>query len=140
MAAIVEIGKSFAPEAKIQHLMADDMHEAIATVIGLDCVRVYLAEDNEQGGGVVGGLGVTIGPWIWNPALTEMSELFFWVRPGAPVTAALRLLRRAFTDAEKQKIDLATFVALPTSPVKVARVYARLGLKPLQHVYQKEIS
>lgn len=136
MPAIVKGAREFARMAGVEHLMTDDMESHVATVIGMEAVQVYLAETDE----IVGGLGVAIMPFMWNLALTEMSELFFWVYPGSPATTALALLRRVMSDAEDAKIDLATFVALSNSPAGVGRVYEKLGFVRRQESFVKEFS
>ena len=116
--------------------MADALDESLGALMKLDVVRVYLAETDE----VVGGIGISIQPFLWNRSLVEMSELFFWVYPGSPATAALALLRRVMSDADAEKVDLVTFARLETSPSKVAHLYERLGFRRLQETYLKEFS
>ena len=127
---------AFARQANLTHLVDGGLEASVTTLLELDVVRIYLAETDH----IVGGLGVSVQPFLWNMQLTEMSELFFWVHPGAPVTAALVLLRRAMADAEAERIDIVTFVSLATSSKKVGRIYERLGFKPVQQSYMKEFS
>lgn len=134
LAEVTRGARAFARQANIEHLVSDNIEASITTLIGMDEIRIYLAETDE----VVGGIGISILPFLWNPALTEMAELFFWVYPGAPVTAALALLRRVMNDAETERVDLATFVKLSTSPEKVGRVYERFGFVRLQETYVRE--
>ncbi len=133
---ILKGARAFAEQAKVDHLVDSGIEESVATLLEMDVVRIYLAETDR----VVGGLGVAIQPFLWNMALTEMSELFFWVYPDSPATAALALLRRVLADAEAERIDLATLVSLPTSSDKVGRVYERLGFRRLQQTYVREFS
>ena len=134
MPDIYAAARSLAKSVDIAHLTTTNLYAHLTTIFAMPGVRIYLAEEDM----VVGMLGVGIHPFLWNPLMMEMSELFFWVYPGSPPTAALMLLRRVFADAEKEKINLATFATMPTSSDKVASVYARFGLKPLQTMYQRE--
>lgn len=133
---IVPGARAFAKQAQVEHLIADDIKEPLAGLMALPSVRVYLAETDK----IVGGIGVSVLPFMWNHSLIEMSELFFWVYPGAPPTAALALLRRILADVEEELIDLVTLASLPTSPAGVNRVYKKLGFVKIQEMFQKEFT
>jgi hypothetical protein len=110
---------------------ADEIAAAIDRLMTVPGVRIWLAE----AGGVVGGLGMIIGPSLWRPSSLHAEELFFWVEPSAPATAALRLLRAARADMRSSGVRTQTFFALPTSPPTIRRLYATLGLRPVQVAY-----
>jgi hypothetical protein len=59
-------------------------------------------------------------------------ELFFWVEPSAPAATALRLLRAAMAEMRARGVRTQTFFALSTSPPAVRRLYAAMGLRPVQ--------
>ena len=135
--AIVEGARAFAKQADVEYLMAEDISESVAAVVFLPAFRVYLAEAD---GVVVGGLGVSTMPYLWNMALIETSEHFFWVYDRAPKTTALALLRRVLDDAKAEKVNIVTFAKLPTSPKKLAVLYDRLGFGPVQESYMRVFS
>lgn len=133
---LVEGGIMFAEEAGLLDLVEDGVEDAIETLLSMEQVYIYVAETDR----IIGGIGFSIMPFLWNMSKTELSELFFWVEPGAPPTVALRLLRRMMKDAEEEKVDTASIFKLPTSPEKVGHVYERLGFHKAQETYTRNFS
>lgn len=107
----------------------DTLADALARVASLPGFELALADLD---GDIVGGLAVLFGPFLWNPKLLSVSEMFFWVAPEAPKITALRLLR--FID-ERTKLHGATvreFFSLRSSPPTVAQLYERMGMVKVQ--------
>lgn len=133
--AIIAGAYAFAAESGLNEFLpetGDPFEQAVARIIAAPTTEVLLAEHD---GAVVGGIGLAYGPYLWNPSLTAVDELFFWVAPSAPQTTALSLLRAAQSHLRSQPLDLVTFASLPSSPAKLGTVYERIGLKPFQTSY-----
>jgi hypothetical protein len=132
--AMAECGARFAAMSGCADLLPET-HEEVAAAIGrlmaLPGVSIWLAES----GAALGGLGMLVGPSLWRPAVLHAEELFFWVEPSAPAATALRLLRAAMADMRARGVRTQTFFALTTSPPAVRRLYAAMGLRPVQTAY-----
>lgn len=89
----------------------------------------------EQGGRIVGCIGMIYAQFHWNPRLKIGDEMFWWVAQDAKPTAALALIRAAFNDMKEKSIDLASFKTLTSSPSGVARVYSKFGLQEVETSY-----
>ena len=133
--AIVEGAKDFISRIGFAEWMPSEDSElaaAIGHILAIDGVEVAVAVEDEA---MVGALGVIYAPYIWNRKLTIAEELFFWTAPGAPGTAALRLLRFMRHRATKKRVAIVAFKALGTSPAKLEKVYRALGLRPVEATY-----
>lgn len=85
----------------------------------------------EHEGEGVAGMAVVHCPFMWNPRLHSVEEVFWWASPAAPPHAALGLLRHVIDWARAQAADKKVVISmkrLETSPPEVAKVYDRLGL------------
>jgi len=132
--AIADCGARFVAMSGCADLLPEthgEIVDAIGRLMAIPGVKVWLAE----AGAVLGGLGMIIGPSLWRPSLLHAEELFFWVEPSSPGTTALRLLRAATAEMRAQDVTTQTFFALPTSPRTVQRLYATMGLRPVQTAY-----
>lgn len=105
---------------------------AVTRLVTMRGVTVILAE---QDGEVVGGLGVLVSPYLWNPSKMSLEELFWWVRPGASPHAAGMLFRDARRRFKAAGGGIISFGKLVTSPDGVDRVYRKAGMRPIQTVY-----
>lgn len=108
-----------------------ELAAAVHRVVTSPGVEVDVAEHH---GGIVGGLGMFVGPFLWNPARLVAEELFWWSAPGAPPTAALRLLRSA-VDRARVRGAIVSFKRLTSSPAGVERIYRRLGLTEIETTF-----
>ncbi len=126
---VARIGKPFLYPAD-----PDEFEAALRRIINLDLVEVHLAR---QGQRVVGGLGLLIAPFAWNPERLLAEEIFFWCAGDAPPVAALRLLRTGFASAKARGASHFMMHAMSTSPAKFHSVLERLGFEPLQSSYIK---
>lgn len=131
---IIQGAMSFAAESGLAEYLPKsyvEFVEGISAILFLPDVTVFLAYEGDR---CVGGIGLIYSRFLWNLKLRTAEELFWWTSPDAPPTAAMRLLNAAFQDAVG-KADIRTFASLTTSPDKVARVYAKKGLRPVQQQY-----
>jgi hypothetical protein len=138
-AAILEGARAFAlatPEharALLAPIDSEAFAENLRGLLKLEAAGVSLALDDE--GRALAGLGWFVGPYPLNPARLEWHELFWWAAPDAPTSAALAVLRHALIRGKAKGATIATAHALEDSPAGVARVYARLGLRPVQRTF-----
>lgn len=115
---------------------ADEMEPALDRILRLPGARVFLAE---QAGRIVGGIGLFHAAGLWAPDEKTADELFFWIEPDGPPIAALGLLKAAMADMRNEGIAIMSFHALETSPPGVARLYRRLGLRPVQTTFMGRV-
>jgi len=91
--------------------------------------EIFCAEHEGKG---VAGMAVVACPFMWNPRLHSMEEVFWWASPAAPPHAALGLLRHVIDWARAQAADKKVVISmkrLESSPPDVEHIYNRLGLK-----------
>lgn len=131
--AIMDGARDFISRVAFRDLMPDDdgLVKAIAKIISLDGLEILVAEHDGQ---VVAGIGLLFQPWHWNPDILLADELFWWAAQDAPFRAAHMLMVEAMRVID-EKQALPVFRALETSPDGVARMYQRMGLKPIETVY-----
>jgi hypothetical protein len=133
---ILEGARAFATEYNrpdvIPSPTSQKFFDAIWDLVSNSHVKVLLAEDEQ---GLVGGLGYMTCQYIWDREKLHAEELFWWCKPGAPPTAAMRLLRMAFSEWRKAGVNLYALHSLTTSPESVDVVYQRLGASPAQATY-----
>lgn len=130
---------AFARQSGVGQLLGctdDDMAAALRALDALPSCRLFVAA---AAGAIVGGIGLIYSGAIWAPTKKIAEELFFWVAPGAPPTAALALMRAAQADMKKEGAWMATFYSMASSPAKLHRVYKRLGMRPVQVAYVSRI-
>ncbi len=135
-AAIIDGAMAFADESGLRGYMPADDAEFAATVervLGLDAVEVLLAVDSV--GECVGGIGIAVIPYIWNPGLLSAEEMFFWCWPGAPISTSLKLIRAARARMIERGAHIQAWASLPGSPSGVAAIYERFGASPVQTCY-----
>lgn len=106
--------------------------QAIRNLLSLPAVAVLLAE---EGGRLVGGIGLLICPSIWDASRITCEELFWWCADDAPPAAAMRLLRAAKDCGKAAGASIFTFHRLETSPAGVDAAYRRMGAAPVQVTY-----
>ena len=83
---------------------------------------------------IIAGLGVAYVPFLWNPAVLQADELFWW-GSATQTTAAMRVLRFTLERMRERAGDrqaMAVFHKLTSSPASVAAIYRRLGLREVQ--------
>jgi len=132
--AIADCGARFVAMTGCADLLPqteDEIAAAIARLMTVPGVRIWLAEAGE----VLGGLAMIFGPSLWRPSMLHAEELFFWIERSAPAATALRLLRAARAEMRAQGVRTQTFFALRTSPPAIERLYAAMGLRPIQTAY-----
>lgn len=75
----------------------DDFIDAVAFVMSLPDVKVFLAEDH---GRIVGGIGFSYHPYLWNRKKLIGESLFFWMVDDAPFRAWFKLINEFFNDVK----------------------------------------
>ena len=111
----------------------EEFEEHILNVLSMDFVETYVVEYN---GVIVAGIGFAYAPFLWNMKMIQADELFWWASPDAPKSAAMRVLRFAYGQAEKLS-DIVAFKKLTSSPDGVSRVYKKLGLREIETNFVK---
>lgn len=106
-----------------------ELEAALAVLLTVPGVEATVAEEN---GRIVGGIGMSHLPCIWNPKVIPGEEQFWWTAPDASPTVALRILRTAMARAREYEASFVIFKALTSSPPGVGRVYRALGLRPIE--------
>lgn len=134
--AVIDGARMFAATVNAADILpaldSPEFDAAVTRMVLLRGTSVILAEQN---GDVVGGLGVLIAPYLWNPGKLSLEELFWWVRPGASPYAGGLLFRDALRRAKRAGVTIVSFGKLDTSPEGVDRVYRKAGLRPIQSTY-----
>ena len=118
--------KEFLPDSEIE------FSDAVGRVMSYDFVEVTVAEHE---GDIVGGIGMSYVPCIWNPKSVMAEELFWWASEEAPKTTALRLLRFIKERASSVGADFLSFKRLTSSPIGVSKVYKRMGMRELETTF-----
>lgn len=109
----------------------DDFIDAVAFVMSLPDVKVFLAEDH---GRIVGGIGISYYPYLWNKDKTIGEELFIWAYDDAPLKAGYKLILKGLDDV-KSKGAIPLFRSLSNSPGGVDKLYEKQGLHMVEKSY-----
>lgn len=114
---IFEECKSFAKFYGTKADLAGDMNYGMSYLFDLVTLHFVRIAEDEQGQrlGFIAGL---ITPHHFNPKLTLMTELLWWVPEHFRNTGAGKKLFDAFTEYGKMNADLVTFTLEDNSPVK----------------------
>ena len=99
--------------------------------------QVFLAEDKSR---PVAGIGVSQMPYLLNPEMTMVEELFWWSTDQAPPSAAGRLLAHTVEWAQQSSDrTLLMMKRLSNSPEQLEQIYERLGLRHVEISHMGEI-
>ncbi len=135
---ITEGAFAFAARTEVADLMLEDprnfmsvLHE---TVSHPDVTVLVYTEDDV----VTAALGFSCQPFHWAPQALTTQELFFFNLSGGP-HAALALLRAYEREARSQGAKILNLTHLETSDPRVGAVYRRMGARPAEHTYMKEL-
>lgn len=118
--------KEFLPDSEIE------LSDAVSRVMSYDFVEVAVAEHD---GDIVGGIGMSYIPNLWNQKSVMAEELFWWASKEAPNTTSLRLLRFVKDRASSAGADFLSFKRLTSSPDGVSGVYKKMGLRELETTF-----
>ena len=119
-------GLPFFPES------GTDFIRAVGRIITLPNVEVFVADDN----GVVGGIGISYGPFTWNPEVLIGEELFWWAFEDAPVKTGKKLYDMAMKSIE-EKGAVPVMKYLWNSPESVKKLYEKDGFNEVETVVMK---
>lgn len=134
--SIVDGARDFASRVAFRSLLPEDDQEfisAIGRIVTLECVEILVAEHESR---VVGGIGISYIPFMWNPEKLVGEELFWWTSKNAPFRTGRMLIDEAMKRID-QKGAVPFFKSLETSPKGVARMYARMGLAPVETMFAR---
>ena len=115
----------------------EDFEDYVIELLASEAVDVIVAEHE---GELVAGLGLLYGPLLWNPKVLQVDEVFWWAAPGAPLTAAIRVLKHAMALVDHLEYDgkkLMSFKSLTSSPASVSALYGRLGMREVETSYMR---
>jgi hypothetical protein len=132
---IMEGAKDFISRMDFKEFLPDsetELSDAVSRVMSYDFVEVTVAEHE---GKIVGGIGMSYIPNLWNPKSVMAEELFWWASKGAPKTTSLRLLRFIYDRATSVGAKFLSFKRLTSSPDGVSGVYKRMGLRELETTF-----
>ena len=132
---ILEGAKDFIERMDFKEFLPDsetEFSDNIGRVMSYDFVEVTVAEHE---GDIVGGIGMSYIPCLWNPKSVMAEELFWWASKDAPKTTALRLLRFIKDRASSAGANFLSFKKLTSSPIGVSKVYKRMGLRELETTF-----
>lgn len=110
----------------------EDLVEGLTRLVNLDCTEILVAEYDRS---IIGGIGMIYAPCMWNLKVSTAEELFWWVAKDAPLSTALRLLRRVSSNAVAKGCKFVVFKSLTSSPETLDKVYRRMGLRPVETSY-----
>ncbi len=133
--AVFDGAKDFVSRLDCPECVASDdegLIEAISYIFALPGFECWLVED---GGGVVGGIGLLFSPPLWNRRVMGMSELFIWAAPDALNTVFLRLMKQARRRKREMNATYQELFILTSSPPGIEKVYARMGLRKTQETW-----
>ena len=111
----------------------DILDEYLVNLLSSTGLEVIVAE---EGGRIVAGIGMAYGPLLWNPAIIQAEEIFWWASSDASPTAAVRVVKYALNRAKEDDIQiLVSFKSLTSSPQSVGRFYENMGLRQVETSY-----
>ena len=87
---------------------------------------------DEVNGELVGGIGLAIVPYMWNPKHLVAEELFWWCTDKAPPVSALRLIRAAHEHCKQNNVHILSMSTMYNSPEQVETIYGKMGLEKIQ--------
>lgn len=107
--------KRFAEEAGEEHLFPSDSEFAMGFLSGLAGKHVFLvAEGDERMGFIAGALT----PHYFNPNVTSLAEVFWWVSPEHRNSRAGLLLLTEYIRQGKARADIVCLTLKANSPVR----------------------
>jgi GNAT superfamily N-acetyltransferase len=86
----------------------------------------------------VGFIAGALGPHPYNPAIRQLTEMFWWVAPAYRGSRAGSLLLDAFLDEGKQRADWIVMTLEADSPVH-DRILEKRGFKPKERSFLLEV-
>lgn len=136
MPELLRMARAFYATTDMGALVPYCPQSAEATARTLMDVGVLLVA--EESDGLVGMLGMLLGPSLLNHAALTASEVMWWVDPQARKGGAgLRLIRAAERAVRAAGAVVSSMVRLHNSPESARVVYERLGYLPSEYVHTK---
>lgn len=117
-----------------------DMDEETVADLASSLIENHIFFVAEDGGRLVGMVGLFIIPFMFNRHATSAGEVVWWVDPearGSRVAASLlQAVEGACRDAGADRIQM---VHMPNSPPQAAALYEKLGYSRSEISYTKDI-
>ena len=139
LAELIRMGQAFT-EAAGQHEI--DVESFAITVENLlDVGIVKVAADNVTQR-VIGSISVMVFPSFWNHGRLLAQELWWWVDEDyRGSSAAIKLLKEAEIESKRMGAEKLLMLYLDgLEGAKMAQIYERLGYKPQERTFYKELS
>lgn len=132
--AVLAGAKDFISRMDFTEGLPDSDEELLGSIYYLASVGLEIAVA-EEGGEIVGGIGILYAPFPWNRSKIVASEMFIWAKRGAPPLTFRALMRFVSNRMLERKVVLREFVALTSSPSGLGRIYEKMGLRKVQETY-----
>lgn len=122
--------KWFIEVASVRMLAEEVKRPELINLDGMYSVGATILEDDtgfiaREGDGFVGAIAGVLTPNLFNPDLTVLAEVMWYVLPEYRKTRAGLLLLNAFIEKGEQEADETTFSLLKESPIKTETLEKR---------------
>lgn len=137
--AYVEMAAEFHAACPVSDIMPFDPVGAqsfLASSLDNPTMGVWLSEIDDE---IVGICAAVVYPMYFSPANTAAQELWWWLTPAARGSGAAQLMFKKIEEWAKASGAAALFmIALHDDNVeRMAKLYGRAGLKPMERSYVK---
>jgi len=122
--------------------MGDDaLAGGLGWILGIPGVEVVVAENED--GYIVGAIGMSYGPFCWNPKRKLASEVFMLMADDAPPMALLMLMRKVEQRKSINGVKIQEWSELHDNeddvPIsRLGKIYKRMGMRPVQTLWMGE--
>ena len=134
--SIIDGARAFSEITEFKELFPSDNNAfiaAIGRIMVLEGMEIILAEHETR---IVGGIGILLAPFLWNPEILAADELFWWAYKNAPFRTGACLIDEAMKRIDK-KGAIPMFRVLENSPKGVEKLYRRKGMKPIETMFAR---
>jgi GNAT superfamily N-acetyltransferase len=134
---IVEMSRKFyATTSYAEHAPMDDETVAALARQLMDSVMLVA----EEGGKVVGMVGLVVAPFMFNNSINAAYEVVWWVEPEAQgAGVGKQLLAAVDTACVARGASIVVMVTLASSPPQAAALYERAGYAHSETSYTKRL-
>ena len=124
--ALMEAAQDLARRVVFPALLPDEngFRDAVGRVVTLPGLEILVADD---GGRLVGAIGVLFAPYVWNPKLMVGEHIFLWTQRKAPYKTAWLLVDAALRRIEEKRAF--PIFHILTNNHGLEKVYRRHGLE-----------
>lgn len=116
------------------------MDEDTVADLASNLVENHIFYVAEEGGELLGMIGLVVMPFMFNRYVKSAGEVIFWVDPRARGgRTAYNLLTAIEDPCRAAGCDRIQMVHMPNSPPQAAALYTKLGYLPSESSYTKDI-